>query len=140
MPAPSLVVCEKSGVWAVALRAALADDASTVIETRSFTDCEAALQTTGMAAIEALPDDRDDLLQLIVRLASHGVPVAVLTSASFRAWEPLLREAGALHVIYNRRQARSIARIFGRYQQQIESTPLSLEEQIKERMPWKSAE
>ncbi|QDU93218.1 hypothetical protein [Lignipirellula cremea] len=136
-----LVVCERTGAWAVALRAALGDAACLVYETRNFDDCRAALEAApqGMAAIEAAAVDLEEMLSTVIELSRHGAPVVVLAARQFLPHETLFREAGAVQVVYSRRQAPLAARLFLRRAALAipPSRPLPVE--IWEHLPWPDA-
>jgi hypothetical protein len=135
MSASRLIVCEKTGRWAAALRAA----GATVSSLRSLTPCAAALAADPAAvlAIETTPANVEAVLALLLRVARlPQTRLAALLSADFAAAEPLLREAGACDVLTSVTVAPRLVRLARRQQRQSPPPAQSLREMIAARLPW----
>lgn len=135
MSASRMIVCEKTGRWAAALRAA----GATVSSLRSLTPCEAALSADPavVLAIETTPTNIEAVLGLLLR--SSRLPQARLVAfiaADFAAAEPLLREAGACDVLTSVTEAPRLVRLARRQLRQAPPPVQSLREMVAARLPW----
>src|SRR4029453_16307909 len=100
MPSPRLIVCEKSGRWAVAFRRALGDETRQMIEVRSVLACETMLahHPASIIAVEITAANLDPLVVAVpgwLRDFPH-CRVMALAAADLASAETLLREAGAI--------------------------------------------
>jgi DNA-binding response OmpR family regulator len=115
----SLIICEKTNHWAVALRWALLAQPVRVYETRTWNHAWQALQDeqSSLVAIELRRGQLEEVLrqlrQITIRSARTGA--IVLTERSMAEHEWLLREAGALHVAVSTRNLAPLARLVGRF-------------------------
>jgi len=105
---PRVLVCEKSGRWAVALRRALGEGGHRVVETRSFDQCWQALDESpaSFVALEMTVDSAETVVRRLVDLrrrfrharaavlAARGLALA---DESIGFSEPGLAIASALH-------------------------------------------
>ena len=135
-----LIVCERSGDWAVALRRELADAGVRVWETRSLPQCWDSLAEAphSFAVVELTVAAADDLLQRLARLPREFpfVGVAVVADRSLTDHEWLMREAGAIHFTCSPRQLAPLAAMASRHLAQAPAPALSLTERIWNNLPW----
>lgn len=133
MPASRLIVCEKTGRWAAALRGAGAN----VSSVRSLAQCEAAIAAeAGVAAVEITPANLEATVHWLSRVALRpGVHLAALLPAELSAAEPLLREAGAIDMLSSVSAAPRLARLAARGRR-AETPAMSLSELVSQRLPW----
>ena len=110
MPGERLIVLERDGHWAAALRRELelAGDRAEVVETRSWDEVRQALERFPAAFVAAELTDTGaaDFLAAIAHLARWHPQAAVVVLAERRlaAYRDLLSEAGALHFITSPRR------------------------------------
>ena len=119
MSSPHLIVCEKSGRWAVAFRRALGGEARQMIEVRSILSCETMLaqHPTSIIAIEITAANLDTLVAAVpgwLRSFPH-CRVLALAEADLASAETLLREAGAVAVLHSTREAPAACRLIERH-------------------------
>jgi len=140
MDVARLIVCEKTGQWAAAIRRAELDLGVRIYETRSLAECweELAASPASFLALELSATDVEPLLTKLMSLGwSHpAARAAVLAPRGQEPYEWVLREAGAVHVVFSPRQAASILRLA---KQHLASAPLqerTLRELIWASLPW----
>ncbi len=142
MTTARLIVCEKSGEWAVALRRALCADLGCVYETRSLQECwdELADSPASFLAIELRPENVEGVLVLLVRVARRYPQArAVVLARSGECdqdYEWLVKEAGVLHVVHAPRYVESAVEMALRHFAQLPQEELSLRESVWTRLPW----
>lgn len=102
-----LIVCEREGRWAAALRRETAGTGVRIWETRSVPECceEAAISPASFVVLEV----QGNLLEAMrfiswQRRAAPLVRWAATVSRELAACESLLREAGAVHVVTSPRR------------------------------------
>lgn len=142
-PQRRLIVCERSGEWAVALRRELGEAGPRVYETRSLPECWQSLagHEASFLLLELSPATVDDL---IARLASleREFPAAravVVAERSLADYEKLLREAGAVHFVSSPRLLGEVAELARRHFAQSPRSRRPLMEEIRARLPWPPA-
>ncbi|MBI3464878.1 MAG: hypothetical protein HY000_17755 [Planctomycetes bacterium] len=120
-PAPQpthVIVCERRGAWAQALRRELRDFAAAIAETRSLADCRQELRTapSSVVAIEFSVATAEAVLDFLGRLPSQfpQAVVIVLAGRDEQPWEWLVRELGAVHVAWSPREMSAVAEIVRR--------------------------
>jgi hypothetical protein len=137
--AARLIVCERTGRWAVALRRELAEAGVRVWETRTLADCrdELIANPASFAVIE-LAANVGGLLRLLARQPRQfpAARVAVVADRSSADYETLLREAGAVHFLCSSRQAAVLARLACRHLAEVPPPQQSLAERIWTSLPW----
>src|SRR5688572_29468326 len=115
MAACRLIVCEKSGDWAAALREALGTRQPRVVETRSLTACEAELgqSPASLMAIEVTEANLKAVLQFLAKIHEGYRRAAVVAMVAYEASAAanLLREAGALDVVTSVLEVPRVARM-----------------------------
>jgi len=140
MSQPRLIICEKTGRWAVAFRRALADRGERIVEARSLAGCARQLDRhpASFVAIEISAVNLDTVLAVVpdwLRRFPHCRVIALLES-DLAAAESLLREAGVVAVVRTTREAPTVAL---RAQQHLDAAPaddLPLEQAILSSLPW----
>ena len=142
--AARVIVCERSGRWAVALGRELADVGIRVYETRTLADCRQLLgeAPASFAVVELTAQGAEGLLG---ELAEQGrefplARVAVVAERSLAGYQWLMREAGAVHFTCSPRRLGPLARLVCRHLAQVPAPPQSLTERIWTSLPWKEAE
>ncbi|MCI0361599.1 MAG: hypothetical protein L0211_24210 [Planctomycetaceae bacterium] len=140
MSPPRLIVCEKSGRWAVAFRRALTDEVQRISEVRSIFGCESMLEEhrTSIVAVEVTTANLDGVIAAIpswLRRFPH-CRVLALTEAELASAETLLREAGAVAVLKSTRDASAAARLVERHFAAAPEIDLPLAQAIAAGLPW----
>ena len=137
MEAGRVMICEKTGVWANAMRRLISDLPLPVMETRTLASC---LQTGDHTKVVFLMVEvhrvmLDDFIpwSFEVRRRWGPLPWVVVTSREMRRSQWLLREAGATHVVFSPRQMGEVVRILRRHLLAIRYRPQSRSEQAFDR-------
>jgi hypothetical protein len=135
-----LIVCERTGRWAVLLRQKLAETGVRVWETRLPADCreEIAQSPASIVVLELTAKNLGEILKT-VRPWERDYPLLRWVAVADRAQaghEWLLREAGAVHFACSPRQVDSIAQLACRHLAQIPPPPQNLTERIWASLPW----
>jgi hypothetical protein len=137
-----LIVCEKTGRWAAALRPALGSRPPQIVETRSFAGCEAALVESAysLVALETTAASLEAVLGFIglVMIRFPRCYVAALLAPEARGAALLVREAGAIAAIDSVLDAGQVARLARRQLAQAPSAQTGLQDSVWERMPWRA--
>ncbi len=137
------IVCERSEKWAVALRLPLQVVGHRVVETRSLDDCwnEVVASSASLVGVEATATNLESLVPWMRRLAAAfpRARVVVLGSRGLEAGEWLLREAGAVHVVFSPRQWQPLVRIAQRHLGAVSCPDDSDRQRIWRRLPWADA-
>ena len=134
-----LIVCEKTGRWAAALRRALQTPGEEVISVRGFPQCWSAFTAApaSLAVVEVTADNLERTSEFLVRAAEFPqARLAVIVSRELAAAELLLREAGAAVVLTTLAQAPGLAQLFVRHQQLAPAVQRTFQELVAERLPW----
>ena len=135
-----LIVCERTGRWAVALRREVDGSDVRVHETRSIAECwqQLAESPAGFVVVELTGSNLSSLLERLARLPRE-LPlarVAVVADRRLAKYEWLIREAGAVHFTCSPRQLGPLARAAAGHLDQAPSPPKTLVEQIRAGLPW----
>ena len=140
MAAAKLIVCEKSGTWAAALRRELAADEIRVYETRSLAECcdELRAAPASFVLCEATAANVANVCEFLAWLARRRPDTRAVVAASADAAEfaDLFYEAGAIHVVTNARALRVAANLVRRHLQRFPAQQDSLRTQLWSRLPW----
>ena len=143
MPVARCIVCERSEKWAVALRLPLKLVGHRVVETRSLDDCwnEVVASPASLVGVEATTTNLESLVPWMQRLtaAFPRARVVVLGSRGLEAGQWLLREAGAVHVVFSPRQWQPVVRIAQRHLGVVPCPDDSERQRIWRRLPWADA-
>jgi len=135
-----LIVCERTGDWAVVLRRELDDSTTRVAETRSLTECWQTLEESpaSFVVVELTAGNSDSLLQRMGRL-QRDFPLArigVVAARDMARYEWLLREAGAVYFTCSPRQLTAIAEIACRHLAQSPKPERNLTDRVWASLPW----
>ena len=136
-----LIVCERSGRWAVALRRELPEGADFVQETRSLRECFEALGDfpASFAVIELTAAGVDELLGRMAR-SQRDFPlarIALVAPRAMAAYEWLFREAGAVHFTCSPRQLCPLAKAACRQLAGAPAREQGIAERLWASLPWK---
>jgi DNA-binding NtrC family response regulator len=136
-----IVVCEKTGQWALALRRLLAPSGQRVYQTPSWEDCWDELQRSpaSVVALELTSQNDALVLERLTRL-TRQFPQAramVLGDSGLARYEWAVRAAGAVHAVFTPRRLPAAARLVERHLAQSPQPELPLREAIWRRLPWR---
>lgn len=137
---PRLIVCERKGRWATALRVVAGVTAAIILETRSLFDCGEELRAhPGSFVVAELsarnaPDVVDWLAQL--DQLDPEARAAVVADRSLRSWEPVVREAGAVWFVTSPRDVGPLARMARRHLDAVPKAPREFVEEVWDWLPW----
>jgi hypothetical protein len=133
-----VIVCEKTGRWAIALRRALNDPPEHISETRSFQACWLELEQhpASLVALEFFPDDLETLLRRMMGLQRRyrRARVVVLGERGSEHCEWVLREAGAVHVLFSPRSLVATARLVKRHIDSVPPAEFDIGEDVRRRL------
>lgn len=140
---PRLIVCERTGRWAMALRRELAGTDIRPRETRSLADAWDALtrSPSSFIVVELSAGNAPELLRRLERLG-HDYPLARAAVVSHRRlapFETLLREAGAVHYVCSPRRLPALADVLARHLAQAPAPPRGWAERVWAGLPWPRA-
>ena len=125
----ALIVMERSGEWAAALRQRLERSQVRLFETRTLDECWRRLveQPTPLAAIELTADNVRPLMAMLLRLQDElpEVRAIVMAKRQLAEYESLIREAGAIHFLVSPRSLGDVAELVRRRQAQLEASAAS---------------
>jgi hypothetical protein len=140
---PRIIVSERSGRWAVALRRELGPG-SRILETRSIAECWACLSKTpaSLVVVELNAGNVDTLLGRMARREREypRVRVAVFADRRLAGYEWLLREAGAAVFLSSPRRAAVLADLARRHLARHPVEAVETCEAILAALPWKRGE
>ncbi len=153
--APPVVVCERTGQWATwwrGIRPSIAilppgtqptaSQPTTVIETRSVAACRDELdsQPTAFVVLELVAANLSAVLELLAdqeRLWPRAA-IVVVADRALAAWEPIVREAGALAWSTSPRRLRPLVDMASRHIA-IHARPYeTIHAAIHASLPWRS--
>jgi hypothetical protein len=137
-----LIVCERAGQWAVALRQELAATGIRVWETRSLADCWDALADSPAAflIVELRAENTGELLRRMAQLQREFplARIAVVAARRLAAYEWLVREAGAIHFTCSARALTPLTQAAVRHLAGVPVPQQGLAERIWASLPWSS--
>lgn len=136
-----LIVCERSGRWAVGLRRELGAAEPRVHETRSVAECWEVLAASpaSFVVVELTSAGAGELLRRMARLG-RDFPLArvvVVADRCLASHEWLMREAGAIHFTCSPRQLGPVARMASRHLEQAPAPQRTVTQRIWASLPWK---
>jgi hypothetical protein len=136
-----LIVCERTGRWAIALSRELRSCRIRVYQTRSLAECWAMLAEYGASflVVEVTPSNLEVLPSRLSEIEGR-FPVARVGVVGDRAMgecEFLLREAGTIHFTTSPRLLRGLAIAAQKHLNHVPKPRLSLVETIWDALPWK---
>ncbi len=142
MSQPRVILCERTGTWATAVRRYLRDDVA-VSQVGSLAECRE--QANGLPAcllvVELTAQNLAELLGLIDEVAG-GPPSArllVLARDELIELAPLLREAGATHVFDSPRRLEGLRPIVMNHFRATQSRQTDVFQRIWDTLPWNDA-
>ena len=135
-----LIVCERTGKWAVAFRRAPRIGSLRVYETRSREECRDEVQCSpaSLVAIEATTANLDQVLDWLVQMR-RDFPlcrVVVLGTRGLQGSQWLLREAGAAHTVCSPRHIDAVVKLAWRHFAATAAEDHSIRGLVWGRMPW----
>jgi len=134
-----IVVCEKTGRWAVAIRRALGG-ATGLGETRSWTAClrEARSRPGALVAVEITPENAEAACLRLTELSlnSPQISVIVLADRRLRPTEWVFREAGAVSVLFSPDELVRLRPLWQRFVDRLPVVQTPFREQVWSRLPW----
>lgn len=114
-----LIVLERSGNWATALRSRFNESEVRVFETRTASDCRQRLlqHPRAIAALELTAANARPLLSTLLALHSElpGVCSIIMAERRMAGYESLFREAGAIHFVVSPRSLGDVGQIVRRF-------------------------
>ena len=139
-PLGRLVVLEHSGVWAATLRRLGVSEGSGLRETRSVgeSNAELALAPASLLVVEVTPTSALAICEQIFTWESR-FPCAravVVMAPDLRRWEPLVREAGAVHVVDSPRRLSEIVGLAARHWRAYPQRVDGPRERVWASLPW----
>lgn len=135
-----MIVCERTGRWAQALRRESEAADLAIRQTRSLAECweELGRFPRSFVVVELAEKDADALLARTARW-EREFPLArwaIVADRSLAAYEWLLREAGAAWFGTSPRELGPLAGIARRHLEQVPPPELGVVEEIRARLPW----
>ncbi len=135
-----LVVCERSGEWATALRRQIPSGEASLRQVRSadgawqvFSEFPASLFVWEFVG-ERLNEQLTRLQAL--RRRFPRTQVVVVASRELIEWEWSIREAGALHVTYSIGDLDPLVRLARRHLRRVDSCDPGMRQHILSELPW----
>ncbi len=140
MPPTRVLIFEKKGKWAVGLRRELGTADVRVYEVRTRRDCLAELQRSpaSMVGVELTSENAERVYEFLL-LVNQTFPKAhcvVLGQPDTEHLETRVREAGAIHAVFNTRQMATVAAISRRVLSSTNVEDTSPRQAIMARLPW----
>jgi len=136
-----LIVCERTGRWAIALSRELRGCRTRVHQTRSLAECWDMLSEYGASflVIEATHSNFDGVLSRLPEIERRfpAARVAVVGDRAMAECEFLLREAGTIHFTTSGRLLRPFAIAAQNHFDHVPKPQLSLVETVWNTLPWK---
>jgi hypothetical protein len=136
---PGVIVCERTGIWATALRRCLPEEIR-LRQTRRLAECVDALAEAPDSLL-ALELSRSNLSAVLDLLAGLGqkfprARAVVLAERGCEPYEWLVREAGAVHFTSSPRESETVARLVSRHRETIPASRASAVALIWDSLPW----
>ena len=140
MTCARLILWERTTCWAAALRRATSDQPIRLIETRTWPEClgQLAEASRSVVALELAPKRAEQVLSALEELERRypfAVPI-VLADRRMRAHGPLMREAGAMHLVSSPRKLVAVAQLILRHLDRVPEQTDNLRDAVWARMPW----
>jgi len=140
-PLGRLIVCERRGHWAAALRRELSESGLRVWETRLLADCWQSLTVApaSFLVVELSLGNAEALLGRMMRLPTEYplARVAVVAERRLTAYEWLVREAGAVHFVSSPRELGPLAQIGFRHMAAVPPPHKTFVERVWDGLPWR---
>ena len=136
-----LIVCERTGRWAIALSRELRGCRTRAYQTRSLAECWDMLgeYRASFLVIEVTRSNLDVLLSRLPEIERRfpAARVAAVGNRAMAACEFLLREAGTIHFTTSERLLQAFAVAGQNHLKHVPKPRLSLVETIWDTLPWK---
>jgi DNA-binding NtrC family response regulator len=140
MQSARIIVCEKTGSWATALRRALSSTTHRVHETRSLAECWRELEHSpaSVIAFELTMENCEAVLEWLLDLSRRFPRARAIAMGPrlLKPFESLVREAGATHVLLSPRGVADAARLIERHVAQTPDDQLPFRQSVWSRLPW----
>jgi hypothetical protein len=140
MKTARLIVSEKRGGWAAALRREVAQR---VYETRSLAACwrELADWPHSFLVLELTVENSEELTRRLADLGREfpGAVAVVVMERRLRGWQWLVRESGAAHAVVSPRCLRPVAQMARRHLAAAPDLELPPAQRILADLPWSDA-
>lgn len=137
---PRLIVCERKGRWAAALRIHGGMAASEMVETRSLFDCgnELRAHPSSFVVVELLAHNAAAVVEWLVQLDQLDPRARAVVAAhrSLHTWGWAVREAGAVWFVTSPRQVGPVARMARRHLNAVPTAPRDFVEDVWDSLPW----
>ena len=140
MAACRLIVWEKTGEWAAALRDVMGSRQPRIVETRSLAGCETELKQSpaSLLAFETTEGNLETVLGFMARIQEifpRALVVGLLAAEADTAAN-LLREAGAMDVVVSVLELPRVARMARRQFAIAPKQEVDVQDFVAELMPW----
>jgi hypothetical protein len=137
-----LILCEKTGHWATALRVIAPPQQPALVETRSLSAAQTALvdASASVVAVHATPDNLTSVVA-VMQEALREYPLARfvgLLGPEDTALDVVLREAGAIDVIASVLDLPRLTQLAERHAARVPKGEVPVAELVQARMPWKA--
>lgn len=135
-----LIVNQRTLDWSVAWKRALRGSGITICQTRTLTQCGEALAASpaSFLALEVAEINFSAVIDAVLSW-SQKHPAArfmAMLDRGSAAYEPIVREAGAIHVVHSPLQLESAVRLVKRYLAVAPKPEMTLRDAIWNRLPW----
>jgi hypothetical protein len=142
MSMPHVIVCERNGTWAAAVRRQLPSDIR-MRQTRGLAECAAELRDAPMSllVLELTAQNLAGVLDLLGRLPGR-FPLAraiVVSEAGLKHCEWLVREAGAIYFAHASRDLAGLEETVRNHLQRMPAAKAGFAAQVWESLPWGDA-
>lgn len=140
MTVARLLVCERDGYWATALRLAGPPISLRIYELRNLIDCRRELEQSpaSLVVVEATRTSIEGVWYLLqeTQRSYPQARIVVVGGADVTTWHDLLREAGAVLVVDSPRRLDRVLRLAQRHTERLPRAEMSLRDQVWSRLPW----
>ena len=135
-----IIVCEKTGRWAVAFRRALFRQGVPLKESRSLVGCgrELAQRPASVVAVEVTADNLEAAVSALIDWSRSfpGSRIVAVGDSQVASAALLLREAGAIAVLTSAREVPSVIPLVQRHIANVPAADLPLEQAAWASLPW----
>lgn len=138
--AARVIVCEKTGSWATALRNLLPSAQISLCETRTLEECAARLRESpaSLVVVELTAENCPGVCRWLTRQAEQfvGMRAVAVVTGDMRDADAVVRSAGAHHVVDSMARLEKLTRWIVRHIQQAPHSKSSVRQWTWSRMPW----
>ena len=134
-----LIVCERSGSWAVGLRRHLGRCEAPLRETRTLDECRKLLEQSpaAVAILELTAQNFEPLAALLLEIERLPALAVVVGARELAPYGWLLRDAGARHTLFSPRRLGEAVRLAQSHLQQQGNGEQTMRGQVWAQLPWK---